>query len=60
MRWKERLSEVWLDWFSSEQFLADESPGMKQAKVGNQLIKVDPATNRVLAGHAMERFFRFI
>ena len=37
-----------------EQFLADESPGMKQAKVGNQLIKVDPATNRVLAGHAKD------
>ncbi|MFJ7888352.1 DUF6531 domain-containing protein [Lysinibacillus xylanilyticus] len=37
-----------------EQFLADESPGIKQAKVGNQLIKVDPATNRVLAGHAKD------
>uniref|UniRef100_UPI003850F559 RHS repeat-associated core domain-containing protein n=1 Tax=Kosakonia cowanii TaxID=208223 RepID=UPI003850F559 len=38
-----------------EDFLADNSANFKQAKIGNQLIKFDPETNRVLIGNAKNR-----
>ncbi|EPD4823197.1 hypothetical protein ACSALU_004561, partial [Salmonella enterica subsp. enterica] len=38
-----------------EDFLMDNSPGYKYAKIGNQIIKFDPATNRVLVGNAKSR-----
>ena len=38
-----------------EDFLMDNSPGYKYAKIGNQIIKFDPATNRVLVGNAKNR-----
>ena len=38
-----------------EDFLIDNSPSYKQAKIGNQIIKFNPATNRVLVGNAKNR-----
>ncbi|MDK1702581.1 hypothetical protein OSR40_002380 [Serratia rubidaea] len=38
-----------------EDFLIDNSPSYKQAKIGSQIIKFDPATNRVLVGNAKNR-----
>jgi RHS repeat-associated protein len=38
-----------------EKFLLESSYNFKEAKIGNQLIKFDPNTNRVLIGHAKDR-----
>ncbi|WP_370577826.1 RHS repeat domain-containing protein [Snodgrassella alvi] len=38
-----------------EKFLIESSHNFKEAKIGNQLIKFDPNTNRVLIGHAKDR-----
>lgn len=38
-----------------EEFLTDNASGYKHAKVGNQIIKYDPATNRTLIGNAKNR-----
>ncbi|QLV00187.1 hypothetical protein HV284_03345 [Escherichia marmotae] len=38
-----------------EDFLMDNSPSYKYAKIGNHIIKFDPATERVLIGNAKNR-----
>lgn len=38
-----------------EKFLIESSHNFKETKIGNQLIKFDPNTNRVLIGHAKDR-----